>query len=233
VVDGNADVWLEDLFADAMEYGYYWSLLDACEQAKGERFLQAQHQRQYVISHGKLRLVLAGYLGLAPDKVRYSVTASGKPFIVCGQKPHELRFNLSHSGTKMLVAVGLQEYLGVDIEVWGGNADFATLAKHCFADTEYRYWSGLPVESQRSAFYRFWTRKESFIKAVGEGLAIELPKVVTSVAGEAGYVAIPVRYGLPENWRLKDLELGGNFSAALTVSGELASVRIKNNQLRL
>lgn len=233
MANANIDIWLEDLLADAVEYRYYWSLLDADEQAKAKRFLQPRHQRQYVISHGKLRLILAGYLGLAPGKVCYSVTASGKPFVVCDQKPHDLRFNLSHSGAKMLVAVGLQEHVGVDLEVWRDNADCAALAKHCFADTEYRYWAGLPVQAQRPVFYRFWTRKESFIKAVGEGLAIELPEVVTSVAGDAAYMAIPGRYGVPENWCLKDLELGGNFSAALTVNGQLASVGIKDNQLSL
>lgn len=233
MANANIDIWLEDLSADGLEYDYYWRLLDAGEQAKARRFVQVRHQRQYVISHGKLRLVLAGYLGLAPEKICYSVTASGKPFLVSGQQLHGLRFNLSHSGEKMLVAVGWQEYVGVDIEVWNDKVDVSALAKQCFADTEYRYWSSLPLQQRGPAFYRFWTRKESFIKAVGEGLAIGLPDVATSVAGEAGYVAIPARYGAPENWCLKDLELGGDFSAALTVNACLVSVSIKDNQLSL
>ncbi|MDO9187435.1 MAG: 4'-phosphopantetheinyl transferase superfamily protein [Bacteroidia bacterium] len=211
------DLWLEELAVTDEECRYYWPLLDKNEQDKALRFVQAIHGRRYVASHGKLRLILSGYLGLAPENIVYEEQAFGKPVIVIKGMEHDIKFNLAHSDNKMLVAVGADIQIGVDIEVWNSKIDCVSIAHICFAETERCFWSGLPKNSKDEFFYRLWTRKESFVKAVGVGLGLDVSKVVSTPVGVARFLSVPERYGSAEDWTLVDLDFGGGISAALTV----------------
>lgn len=211
------DLWHEELAVTDGEYRYYWSILDKNEQDKALRFVQAIHGRRYVASHGKLRLILSGYLGLPPENIGYEEQAFGKPVIVINGLEHDIKFNLAHSDNKMLAAVGADIQIGADIEVWNSKIDCVSIANICFAETERCFWNGLPKNSKDEFFYRLWTRKESFVKAVGVGLGVDVAKVVSSLAGVGRFLSVPERYGSAEDWTLVDLDFGGGISAALTV----------------
>lgn len=213
------DLWLEELAVTDEQYLYYWSLLDKNEQDKALRFVQAIHGRRYVASHGKLRLILSGYLGLPAEKITYREQAFGKPVIVIKGMDHDVKFNLAHSENKMLVAVGADDRTGVDIEVWNSKIDFVSIASICFAETERSFWNGLPECSKDEYFYRLWTRKESFVKAVGVGLGVDVSTVVSSLTGAGRFLSVPEAYGSAAAWALVDLDfgIGIGISAALTV----------------
>jgi 4'-phosphopantetheinyl transferase len=211
------DLWLEELDVTDEQYQYYWSLLDRNEQDKALRFVQTMHSRRYVASHGKLRLILAEYLGIFPEKIGYAEQAFGKPVIVIDGLEHGIKFNLAHSDNKMLVAVGLDANIGVDIEVWNDRVDAVSVANICFAESEQCFWSGLPESGKDEFFYRLWTRKESFVKAVGVGLGLDVSTVVSSMVGAARFLSVPEGYGSSEDWALVDLNFGDGISAALTV----------------
>lgn len=214
------DVWFEELAVTDEECLYYWQLLDKNEQDKASRFVQTIHGRRYVASHGKLRLILSEYLGLPPEKIGYAEQAFGKPLIVINGLEHEITFNLAHSGNKMLVAVGLGARIGVDIEVWNNRVDAVSVANICFAEAERCFWNGLPEGERSEFFYRLWTRKESFVKAVGVGLGLDVSEVISSSVGKAQFLSVPEGYGSSEDWTLVDLYFGGGISAALTVPAE-------------
>jgi 4'-phosphopantetheinyl transferase len=162
-------------------------------------------------------LILAEYLGTPPEKIGYAEQAFGKPVIVINGLEHSIKFNLAHSDDKMLVAVGLDAEIGVDIEAWNSNIDSVSVASLCFAEAERRFWNGLPKNRKDEFFYRLWTRKESFVKAVGVGLGLDVSKVVSSIAGAARFLSVPEGHGPAEDWALVDLDFGCGVSAALTV----------------
>lgn len=225
------DLWIEKLSAEDDEYQYYWHLLDENEQIKAKRFIQKKHQLQHVISHGKLRTILAGYTGIAPEKICFAHEAFGKPYIIVEDQRHEVKFNLSHSGNKMLVAVGFQEFIGVDVEVWDDRVDYVAIAQDCFAEAERLFWEALPDTEKTAFFYRFWTRKESFVKAVGAGITLGVSQVVTSINGTPRFLSIPDDYGSTRDWKLFDLNLGQGLSGALTVkSNEDIQVNLKTDR---
>jgi 4'-phosphopantetheinyl transferase len=211
------DLWFEELAVTDEEYRYYWSLLDKNEQDKALRFVQTRHGRHYVASHGKLRLILSEYLSLTPKEIGYAEQAFGKPVIVIDGLEHGIKFNLAHSDNKMLVAVGLGVNIGVDIEVWNSRIDSASVVSICFAEAERCFWNALPESRKDEFFYRLWTRKESFVKAVGIGLGLDVATVVSSPVGTARFLSVPVGYGSVGDWALVDLDLGSGVSAALTV----------------
>lgn len=222
------DLWFEDLSIND-NFNFYWNLLDENEQTKAKRFIQEKHRNYYVICHGKLRAILASYIHIAPEKIRFEVEELGKPFIIAGGKPHNLKFNISHSANRMIVAVGYYDYIGVDIEVWNDNIDCYAIANECFAELEATYWKALPDSEKSAAFYRFWTRKESFAKAVGVGITLGVSKIITSVVdAPAKFISIPDCYGAADDWKVVDLDFWPGISGALTVNTNKGTVHIRN-----
>ncbi|MDT4291641.1 4'-phosphopantetheinyl transferase superfamily protein [Methylomonas sp. MO1] len=209
------DLWFEALAITDEEYRHYWTLLDKNEQNKALRFVRTRDALGYVASHGKLRLILAEYLGVPPGKIPFTTQAYGKPFVACGNS-YDIRFNLAHSGDYMAVGVGCANDIGIDIEVWSDRVDYHGIMALCFSEEETRFWSDLPKERQKEFFYKLWTRKESFIKAVGLGLELDVSLVETSLKGASRFRSLPVGFGLPGSWSLIDLELPHGLSGAIT-----------------
>lgn len=106
--------------------------------------------------------------GISPEDIQIAYGAHGKPALLGN---HPLFFNLSHSGQRVLCALSHEE-VGCDVEQM--RPVNLKLAKRFFSPSEYEALCGLPQEEQQAAFLRLWTRKESFVKAVGTGLSLPL-----------------------------------------------------------
>ena len=232
MLNSNTEVWIEDLSVTEAEYWYYWKVLDDKERNKALRFMHKIHSDRYVVSHGKLRVILASYIDIAPENIRFAEEDFGKPYISVDGKAPEVKFNLSHSGRKMIVAVGLHDHIGVDIEEWNDRVDCDLVVNSCFAETERSFWNGLQGSGKDEFFYRLWTRKESFVKAVGVGIRLDVSRVVSSPVGAARFLSVPDEYGSAEDWALVDLDFGYGISATLTVSAKCYG-RIELRQLEL
>ncbi|MFA5017997.1 MAG: hypothetical protein WC504_10660 [Methylobacter sp.] len=89
---------------------------------------------------------MVSYIDIAPENIRFAEKDFGKPYISADGKELDVKFNLSHSGDKMMVAVGLHDRIGVDIEEWNERTDCG-----CFAEVERRFWNGLP-EDRKDVF---------------------------------------------------------------------------------
>ena len=107
------------------------------------------------------------------QKLGISRETYGKPYLTGTE---QLFFNLSHSGS-YAAAVFSDEPVGIDVERVR-PADMA-LAKRFFAAEEYAALRAVSDERDMGGrldreFIRLWTRKESYIKAVGEGMHLPL-----------------------------------------------------------
>jgi 4'-phosphopantetheinyl transferase len=189
--------------------------LCASERERAARFhFQADYDR-YVAARAGLRLQLGALLECDPKSLLLQYTSHDKPFIEnCG-----IEFNLSHSGDWVLFAFTRATEIGVDIEHIRPLADMRDVAKQNFAAPEFARWEATPEQDRTEAFYRCWTRKESFIKAIGEGLSCPLdsfevafgldePARVTSVDGDEALAA---------QWWMADLPGFAGYAAAVTV----------------
>ena len=151
-----------------------------------------------------LRSVLSKYLGCPPSDVEIAYTASGKPHLqrvpATGVVP--LHFNLSRSGGLGVVAVTSIGPLGVDLERVRPIGDVSRMAERFFAPSEAAAIFAERESDKLSAFYRCWTRKEAYAKAVGKGLAIPFDRFAVSV-GTASPPAIVWLDGEdPSHWSL-------------------------------
>lgn len=216
-------IWHGNIAADSANYQDYWRVLDAVEQTHaGKMKIDLLHKR-YVEVHGRLRYLLAGILNEEPENIRIAKAEHGKPYLV---DTPELAFNLSHSASVMVVAVGWNCRLGVDVEYCKSRTSLAGLVDKCFAKEESAYWYKLADERKVIEFYRFWTRKEAFVKATGRGIGLGLNHCVINPESQSKFLRIPVEYGPVSTWHALDIALGQDICSALVTDKLIAGVRI-------
>ncbi|MBK8816964.1 MAG: 4'-phosphopantetheinyl transferase superfamily protein [Methylococcaceae bacterium] len=116
-----------------------------------------------------------------------------------------MEFNLSHTGNKIAIAVGYRCQLGIDIELCKTRSSLSALVEKCFDKVEKNYWQQLPETLKAQEFYRFWTRKEAFVKATGRGIALGLKICVINPNQPNTFLRIPAKFGLPSEWRIHDI----------------------------
>jgi 4'-phosphopantetheinyl transferase len=126
-----------------------------------------------------------------------------------------------------LAAFVLGREVGVDLEELKPVADFAGIAERFFSPAENRALLALPAESRDAAFFTCWTRKEAYIKAVGEGLSIPLDSFdVTLAPGDPPrLLATRAEPGGEMRWSLHELHPGPGFVGALAVEAPAPEVR--------
>jgi 4'-phosphopantetheinyl transferase len=158
-------------------------LLSPDEQARAERFRFERDRRRYVVGRGFLRRLLGYCVGEEPGRLRFHYGAKGKPLAVEGAR--HLRFNLSHSQGLALYGVTSERELGVDIEALRPLADAENIALRFFSPWESAALRRLPESQRIEGFFNCWTRKEAWLKAVGDGLSRPLSDLdVSLVPGE-------------------------------------------------
>lgn len=209
LADAEVHVWAVPLGGDADAYR---GLLCKTEQERLQRYRFADHQRRYQIGHGALRLILASYLNVEPVEVDYRLGPRGKPYLASG----DLHFNLSHSGKLALIGVAKTE-LGVDVEKQRHLESLRQIAERHFSDTEFQKLDALKGLQQELAFYRCWTRKEAFIKALGEGLSMALDSFDVSLDEQPALLASHDGREDPANWSMYDVSPSPEFVGALAM----------------
>lgn len=189
--------------ADEVFRQTYWDLLNEYEQEKSASFTRLNIKNKYIKTRAELRKVLSTYLNIEPRQIIIETGEYGKPFLL--KEP--LFFNLSHTRNRLVIAVSNIGDIGVDIEQVIARKSLAALVKKCFSEEESVYWHTLSEQQKTLMFYRFWVRKEAFVKAVGRGLALGLDRCVINPVEQAHFLEIPVDYGLPLNWKIVDVPI--------------------------
>ncbi|MBP0624094.1 4'-phosphopantetheinyl transferase family protein [Cupriavidus consociatus] len=134
------------------------------ERARSRRFVRESLRARFIGAHAFKRCVMSDYVpAVEPSAWRYAEGVYGKPEATA---PFPYRFNLSHCGAAVAVAIASGE-VGVDIECHRPVAMAATLAERVFHRGE-RQWLARQA-SFDAAFFRLWTLKEALLKAAGMG----------------------------------------------------------------
>ncbi len=206
-----------DLF-DHNEFVSYLSD-DECERA--DRLKIEEKKKQFVIARAVLRKLLANCLSLNVREITFSYGEHCKPYVIQKYNHHVIEFNLSHSGNYVLMALTLDNKVGVDIEKVNEQIDYQSLSRRFFSEKEKQELGKLAQTEQLEAFYRAWVRKESFIKAVGRGIAYGLDRFSVSL-GHSKISRIDIEPNNLDNekWYCYDLVSVENYKTALTSSND-------------
>lgn len=225
---GTVHVWRIRLDQENHGLERFRETLEPHELERAGRFHFEKHRRHFIVARGFLRTVIAGYLQAKPEALRFSYGEFGKPAL---ESEHSLRFNLSHSNEVALLAVALDVELGVDVEHI--RADFASedIARRFFSRPEVDAFNALRQEERVAAFFRCWTRKEAYIKAIGKGLSQALDEFDVTLAPGIAPALLRAKDDDATRWWLRDVEVGEGYAGALAVERPVAEVRFFRQDL--
>lgn len=185
------------------------------EQTRAEKFYFERDRRRFVAARGVLRSILGSYLGIRPNQVKFSYGSYGKPQLATGQ----LHFNVSHSEELALYAIALHRQVGIDVEFQRPMSDAEKLAQRFFSASEFAELSTLPAEEREAAFFRYWTCKEAYLKALGTGLSQSLQTTHISLLADKPVLFSTASEIPNSDWFLEELTPEVNYTAALVVQG--------------
>ena len=144
------------------------AMLDEAELERAGRFRFAADREIFTAAHALMPAMLSEATGLPTASWRYVKHELGKPALAPDCAACGLRFNISHTRGVAVCTLAHDE-IGVDVEASDRRVDFA-IADRYFAPEEVQVLRSAPPERTAILFFRFWTLKEAFIKATGEGL---------------------------------------------------------------
>jgi 4'-phosphopantetheinyl transferase len=191
------------------------------ERERAARFHFERDRNHFIAARGVLRQILGLYLELPPGSLQFNYSSHGKPYLAdeCGGE--WLRFNVSHAGELALFAFSSERELGIDIEQIRTDIEHKQIASTFFSKQEVDVLHALPEHLQQEAFFLCWTRKEAYIKGIGEGLSLPLDTFDVSLTPGEPASLLAVRGDVKEasRWTLQALEPGPNYHAALVAEG--------------
>jgi 4'-phosphopantetheinyl transferase len=142
----------------------YASYLSLSEKQRADANYFPEKKRRYIVSHGMLRLILGSYLGQEPKTLEFKTNQHGKPYLDA-----DIKFNLSHSRDLAVLALGKNYDLGVDLECFS-KREYINLSNKYFAADEREYLNISHPAALALRFFKIWTQKEAYVKALGQGL---------------------------------------------------------------
>lgn len=196
------DIWLiEPQRVDEATMRLFQSVITPVELANANRKRGSIGQRDAIITRAFIRQVLSQYEDISPLAWEFGKGFNGKPFI--SQPNTNLSFNLSHAKDLIVCAVSRGCDLGIDVEYIKRKSDTYKLAPRYFSPQEISDLQALPYHQQAIDFYHYWTLKEAYIKACGDGLAIPLNQFSFKLtAGEPVSISFaPARDDHPNYWQ--------------------------------
>ncbi len=196
-------------------------ILAGDERQRAERYVFEKDQRHFVVARGLLRVLLGRYLAQDPQHLRFTYGPHGKPALSTDTGGDILRFNVSHSHGLALYAITRGRELGVDVERIRPAVAQETIAEHFFSPREVAALRALPLPLQATAFFACWSRKEAYIKAKGDGLALPLDQFDVSLAPGEPAALLRTAWDPQEaaRWALQDLAPAPDYRAAVAVAG--------------
>jgi 4'-phosphopantetheinyl transferase len=193
--------------------------LSDAERVRAGRFAFERDRCRFIAGRARLRHLLALRLGMRADLIQLDYGPRGKPRLAGGCAESDLRFNVSHCEDVALYAFASGREVGVDVEAVRELRDADAIAARFFSPRENRSYLALDPRDRPLGFFNCWTRKEAFIKALGEGLHYPLAGFDVSLApGEpARILRVGETPGHDAGWCLESLLPEPGMVAAVVV----------------
>jgi 4'-phosphopantetheinyl transferase len=165
-------VWIVDLRSALESLPDLRQTLSPDEELRAQRFRSREDGERFIVSRGVLRTLLANYTHQRPERLAFTYGPNGKPALQPASTGDDVRFNLSHSGDYALVAIAGGREIGVDVErvAQKQEIDAEKIAWRFFSPVELASFLEYHPSDRREAFFRFWIRKEAYLKARGFGI---------------------------------------------------------------
>lgn len=177
LLTGGIDLWwvpLPDVSITAL-YEQYRSILSAREHQRFVSQRLPKGQLQFLLARIVLRHLFSAYHAEnPPGHWLFGKSETGRPMVDSAQS--RLEFNLTHTGDVLLIAVSGSGRPGIDAERLGRPVEVSAIARRYFNSSEALQILDAAPEIKNELFLRYWTLKESAVKATGQGLSRALKR---------------------------------------------------------
>jgi 4'-phosphopantetheinyl transferase len=209
-------MWLD---AEGSQSGMFEALLTSDEHVRRLRYRNSRDAARFVARRALLRIGLGKLLDVAPERLRFSHGPDGKPMLSEPRFARALKFNLAHSDGLAVFACSFGHELGIDVERVKHHDDLLDVAAVCFSPAERSTLMALPDSERTGAFYRCWTGKEAYVKAVGSGLTERLTDfdVRFDGGGPPALLRVGWRPSEADRWRLDFLQLPPGYAGTIAI----------------
>lgn len=201
-------------------------LLPVTTIQKAEKYHFTDDRKRCLAGELLKRVLLADKLNTNASELKFETNRFGKP-ILAGKWGNGVHFNLSHSG-KWVVIVTDDEAVGIDIEFI--KSQIPDVEKMVYTDQEIHQIYASGPDKQLVRFFKQWTRKESYIKALGLGFYANLEKI-SILESPDGIIRIETDIA-DNDWLIRDLQLDPQYSLSICskkkLSDEFEIFDIKN-----
>ncbi|BBM82484.1 4'-phosphopantetheinyl transferase family protein [Candidatus Uabimicrobium amorphum] len=211
----DTHVWYISLQASTHDLSYFSQLLNEEEKKRAAKFHFEKHRIHFTVARAVMRILLGKYLNKEAREVQFYYQERGKPYV-----QELIHFNISHSGDRALFAVNKNYELGVDIEFMRDNVSCEQIATRYFSQTEIIELA--KTTNKKLAFFRGWSRKEAYIKAIGDGLTMPLASFYVPLMATEN---LSIHHNDPRTWGLWNLEVGENYTGAIVVQTLNTNIR--------
>lgn len=222
----NVEVWLISC-GSSMGSDCSGELLSPDERERANRFHREVDRDRFRVVHTAMRMILAEYLNVDPQEIVFSSATGIKPELDSRLSGTGIQFNLSHSSELALLAVARGARVGVDIEWVKPEFPIDEVAARFFSAAEISVLNMVPADERVEAFFSCWTRKEAYIKALGQGLSVPLDSFDVAFGSQRAAALVGVRDnpGEVSRWSMYDLNVPKDYKAALVVEGNAHRLR--------
>jgi 4'-phosphopantetheinyl transferase len=173
LIEGDIHIWCADTTQlNAERLAAYQQLMSVEELTRNQRYRFERDRQRDCLTRALARTVLSEYADRQPADWQFIKGEHGKPEIV--NAPLPIRFNLSHTGRWVVCAVSREQSIGIDIEHTERKNDVRAIAEHYFSVKEVEALFQLEFRQQGERFFDYWTLKEAYMKARGEGISLGL-----------------------------------------------------------
>jgi 4'-phosphopantetheinyl transferase len=219
----NVDLWVWALDVEPARQARLAEWLSPDESARAGRFATERLRGRWTVARAGMRGVLAAEAGLSPEALRFTYNENGKPSLPDWREG--AWFNLSHSNDLAVLAV-CEAQVGADIERIG--APHEDVAQRFFSSVEAAAFLATPEAERAAAFYRCWTAKEAFLKAVGTGFTRASDSFTVNYAAGARPQLVEISWldGAHEDWSFEHFTPAPHFMGAIAVRAAGRELRI-------
>lgn len=174
-----------------------------------------------ILAKGLLYIALGYYLERDPQNIEIEFNEFGKPFLTGISNDKMIFFNMSHSNDLAVYAFAKDRNIGVDVEQIKQISDIEGVIDLCFSESEKVWFNKIPFDNKNEVFYKIWTSKEAYIKAIGMGLHFPPNKISTGLnsEGDIFFNEIEVDEN-PGRWGLHTFTISPDFSSAVVVEND-------------
>ena len=214
-------IWRVDLEALPDVIQRCATVLSPSERTRAQRYVFERDRRRWTVARATLRLILSRYLSTEPGMFEFDFNEFGKPSLATPYKETNIEFNLSHSAEMALYAFTRNRLVGVDVEYMRPDLDFDGMARHSFSPQEQHIVRNLVGEEKRLAFFRGWTCKEAYAKALGKGFSQAFDQFSVSLLPSQPFALVQQNEDERElvRWSFLRLDTAPEYAGAVVVEG--------------